>query len=163
MWRSSFLLPLILVLLLLPVALVGSSPSNLSVCAVANLSPCRSFIMGVASRPSALCCKRLVVAMRSANPNCLCSILRDGFSSVAVNEAQALALAGACKLRPHPVRRCFDGFRTTKTPTKYPKGIPANSSHVPHTDGFCPGCRNGSIDDPGSLIPIPPSQHPLKP
>ncbi|XP_019704794.1 non-specific lipid transfer protein GPI-anchored 26-like [Elaeis guineensis] len=155
MWRSSFLLPFLVLLLLLRIASVGSSPSYLSVCDVANLSPCRSFIMGVASKPSASCCSRLVVAiMRSPYPKCLCSVLRGGNSSVAVNEAQALALAGACELWPHPLRRCFDGSATTDSPTKYPKVISANSTRA--LESYCPDCRDGSIDDPSSLIPIPP-------
>ncbi|PKA66083.1 Non-specific lipid-transfer protein-like protein [Apostasia shenzhenica] len=72
-----------------------------------GLAPCLSYMTGNSSSPSSSCCSQLASVVQS-QPECLCSALNGGASSlgIAINETRALALPGACNVQTPPVSRC---------------------------------------------------------
>lgn len=81
--------------------------------AIVSLAPCLGYITGNSSTPSSSCCSQLssVVQTQAA---CLCSLLNGGGSSfgININQTQALALPGACKVQTPPVSRCKGTVRS---------------------------------------------------
>lgn len=78
--------------------------------AITSMSPCLNYITGSSSTPSASCCSQLSSVVQSS-PQCLCSILNGGASSlgIAINQTIALSLPGACKVQTPPVSQCKSG------------------------------------------------------
>ncbi|XP_008775111.2 non-specific lipid transfer protein GPI-anchored 19-like [Phoenix dactylifera] len=85
----------------------ASAQSSSCTSALVNLSPCLNYITGNESTPSSSCCSQLASVVQS-EPQCLCTVLNGGASSlgIAINQTQALALPGACNVQTPPVSRC---------------------------------------------------------
>lgn len=72
--------------------------------AIVSLAPCLGYITGNASTPSTSCCSQLSSVVQT-QAQCLCQVLNGGASSfgITVNQTQAMALPGACKIKtPNP-------------------------------------------------------------
>ncbi|MBA0561988.1 hypothetical protein Golob_007080 [Gossypium lobatum] len=73
-----------------------------------GLAPCLNYITSSsATTPSSTCCSQLSSVVQS-QPQCLCSVLNGGGSSlgVTINQTRALTLPGACNVQTPPVSRC---------------------------------------------------------
>ncbi|CAH2050691.1 unnamed protein product [Thlaspi arvense] len=72
-----------------------------------SLSPCLNYITGNSSTPSSSCCSQLASVVKS-QAQCLCEVINGGGSSLGinVNQTQALALPGACKVQTPSISRC---------------------------------------------------------
>lgn len=113
-------------------AAAQSSSSCTSV--LISMSPCLNYITGNSSTPSPSCCKQLASVVQS-QPQCLCTVLNGGGSSMGinVNQTQALALPDACNVQTPPVSRCIGGSPASTSPTgttespKSPNTEPSNS------------------------------------
>jgi len=75
--------------------------------ALMGLTPCLGFIQGGSINPSSSCCSGLASVVKN-QAACLCQVLNGGGSSfgVTINQTQALALPGACKVQSPPVSAC---------------------------------------------------------
>ncbi|KAJ6725996.1 BIFUNCTIONAL INHIBITOR/LIPID-TRANSFER PROTEIN/SEED STORAGE 2S ALBUMIN SUPERFAMILY PROTEIN [Salix purpurea] len=85
-----------------------------------SLSPCLNYITGNSSTPSSQCCTQLASVVRSS-PQCLCQVLNGGGASLGinVNQTQAIALPGACKVQTPPISSCNGA-----SPAASPAGAP---------------------------------------
>ncbi|XP_058085478.1 non-specific lipid transfer protein GPI-anchored 5-like [Magnolia sinica] len=110
---------------------------------VISLSPCLNYVTGNSSTPSTSCCTQLASVVKS-QPQCLCTVLNGGGSSlgITINETQALALPGACKVQTPPVSQCNGKSPSaggpTTSPVDSPLGTPASgggSKTIPSTGG----------------------------
>lgn len=74
---------------------------------IMGLAPCLNYITGNSSTPSSSCCSQLASVVQS-QPQCLCTVLNAGGSTlgIAINQSQALALPGACNVQTPPVSQC---------------------------------------------------------
>ncbi|KAJ6351263.1 hypothetical protein OIU78_007226 [Salix suchowensis] len=72
------------------------------------------------STPSSQCCTQLASVVRSS-PQCLCQVLNGGGTSLGinVNQTQAIALPGACKVQTPPISSCNGA-----SPAASPAGAP---------------------------------------
>ncbi|TYI48980.1 hypothetical protein E1A91_D12G004000v1 [Gossypium mustelinum] len=73
-----------------------------------GLAPCLNYITSNSTTtPSSTCCSQLSSVVQS-QPQCLCSVLNGGGSSlgVTINQTRALSLPGACNVQTPPVSRC---------------------------------------------------------
>ncbi|KAF9677615.1 hypothetical protein SADUNF_Sadunf08G0126100 [Salix dunnii] len=88
-----------------------------------SMSPCLNYITGNSSTPSSQCCTQLASVVRSS-PQCLCQVLNGGGTSLGinVNQTQAIALPGACKVQTPPISRCNGAS---------PAASPAGASEAP--------------------------------
>ncbi|XVF32547.1 hypothetical protein REPUB_Repub17cG0091700 [Reevesia pubescens] len=75
--------------------------------ALLGLAPCLNYITGNSTTPTSSCCSQLSSLVQS-QPQCLCSALNGGGSSlgITINQTQALSLPGACNVQTPPVSRC---------------------------------------------------------
>ncbi|XP_068651105.1 non-specific lipid transfer protein GPI-anchored 5-like [Aristolochia californica] len=94
--------------------------------ALVSLSPCLNYITGNSSSPSSSCCSQLASVVES-QPKCLCSVLSGGGSSLGlnINQTQALALPGACKVQTPPVSRCSGAGAPSTSPADDTPASPA--------------------------------------
>ncbi|KAH7859075.1 hypothetical protein Vadar_031280 [Vaccinium darrowii] len=112
----------------------SSSSSSSCTSVLISMSPCLNYITGNSSTPSPSCCKQLASVVQS-QPQCLCTVLNGGGSSMGinVNQTQALALPDACNVQTPPVSRCNGGSPASTSPTgttespKSPNTEPSNS------------------------------------
>lgn len=88
-------------------AAAQSSSSNTCSSALMSMSPCLNYITGNSSEPSSSCCQQLAIVVNS-KPQCLCTVMNGGGSSMGVNinQTQALTLPAACHVQTPPVSRC---------------------------------------------------------
>ncbi|KAG4168131.1 hypothetical protein ERO13_A12G004200v2 [Gossypium hirsutum] len=73
-----------------------------------GLAPCLNYITSNSTTtPSSTCCSQLSSVVQS-QPQCLCSVLNGGASSlgVTINQTRALSLPGACNVQTPPVSSC---------------------------------------------------------
>ncbi|XP_022769840.1 non-specific lipid-transfer protein-like protein At2g13820 [Durio zibethinus] len=72
-----------------------------------GLAPCLNYISGNSMTPTSSCCSQLSSVVQS-QPQCLCSALNGGGSSlgITINQTRALSLPGACNVQTPPVSRC---------------------------------------------------------
>ncbi|XP_015891522.3 non-specific lipid transfer protein GPI-anchored 5-like isoform X1 [Ziziphus jujuba] len=84
-----------------------------------SLSPCLNYVTGNSSNtpPSSSCCSQLANIVQS-QPQCLCSVLNGGGSSlgVTINQTQALSLPSACNVQTPPARHCNGANGPTNSP-----------------------------------------------
>lgn len=95
-------------ILVLVATLLGGAAAQLGcTSALISLSPCLNYISGNSSSPSSSCCSQLSNVVQSS-PQCLCSVLNGGGSSlgITINQTLALALPGACNVQTPPVSQC---------------------------------------------------------
>ncbi|XP_050365585.1 non-specific lipid transfer protein GPI-anchored 5-like [Argentina anserina] len=137
-------LALVLVTMLLGRATTQSS----CISTLTSLAPCLSYVTGKSSTPSSSCCSQLSIIVQSS-PQCLCSLLNGGGSTlgITINQTLALSLPGACNVKTPPVSRCQSaGGPATysnnqrpadaNTPEASTRDIPAGGSKtVPSTGG----------------------------
>ncbi|KAF5455011.1 hypothetical protein F2P56_024630 [Juglans regia] len=112
-------------------AMAQSSCSNV----LTNLAPCLNYITGNSSTPSSSCCSQLSIVVQSS-PQCLCSVLNGGASSLGINinRTLALSLPSACNVKTPPISRCqgaTNGPTTSGTPplSSPGSGVPSDSSN----------------------------------
>ncbi|WCJ23817.1 Bifunctional inhibitor/lipid-transfer protein/seed storage 2S albumin superfamily protein [Euphorbia peplus] len=100
---------------------------------IIGLASCLNYVTGSSSTPSASCCTQLASVVQS-QPECLCTVLNGGGSSVgiSINETLALALPGACNVQTPPVSRCNDANGPTMAADS-PGGLPGGSKTIPET------------------------------
>ncbi|XVE73102.1 hypothetical protein DITRI_Ditri11bG0090700 [Diplodiscus trichospermus] len=92
-----------------------------------SLAPCLNYITGSSTTPSSSCCSQLSSVVQS-RPQCLCSALNGGGSSlgITINQTQALSLPGACNVQTPPVSRC-NGAKGPAAPPVSSAVSPASS------------------------------------
>lgn len=96
-----------LVMALVTMFWAGAAAQSGCTSALISLSPCLNYIQGNSSTPSSSCCSQLASVVRSS-PQCLCTVLNGGGSSlgITINQTQALALPSACNVQTPPVSQC---------------------------------------------------------
>ncbi|XP_028762155.1 non-specific lipid-transfer protein-like protein At2g13820 [Neltuma alba] len=96
--------------------------------ALTSMSPCLNYITGSSSTPSSTCCSQLSSVVQSS-PQCLCSVLNGGGSSLGltINQTLALSLPGACKVQTPPVSQCKAAGNAPTSPSNSPAGSPVGS------------------------------------
>lgn len=96
-------LALVLVTMLLGRATAQSSCTS----TLTSLAPCLNYVTGSSSNPSSSCCSQFSNVVQSS-PQCLCSLLNGGGSTlgITINKTLALSLPGACNVKTPPVSQC---------------------------------------------------------
>ncbi|CAH2050693.1 unnamed protein product [Thlaspi arvense] len=125
----------------------GAAAQSSSSCTnvLINLSPCLNYITGNSSTPSSSCCSELANVVKS-QPQCLCEVINGGGSSLGinVNQTQALALPGACKVQTPSISRC-----NAASPADSPSATPESPNTVPSTETgskTVPSTESGTSD-----------------
>ncbi|XP_068650627.1 non-specific lipid transfer protein GPI-anchored 5-like [Aristolochia californica] len=130
----------VLAMVLLTTLCVGAMAQSSCTTALVSLSPCLNYMTGNSSSPSSSCCSQLANVVGS-QPQCLCSVLNGGGSSLGinVNQTQALALPGACNVQTPPVSRCNSGGAPTGSPASNTPASPSTPStpSVPSIPSAC--------------------------
>ncbi|XP_072957494.1 non-specific lipid transfer protein GPI-anchored 5-like [Typha angustifolia] len=118
--------------------------------AIISLAPCLDYISGNASTPSSSCCSQLASVVQS-DPQCLCTVLNGGGSSLGinVNQTKALALPDACKVKTPPVSEC----NTNGAPKAAPEPSPATPTTETGGSKTVPATGEDSSD--GTFLAIP--------
>ncbi|KAH6816420.1 Bifunctional inhibitor/lipid-transfer protein/seed storage 2S albumin superfamily protein [Perilla frutescens var. frutescens] len=105
-----------------------------------SMSPCLNYISGNSSTPSSACCSQLRTVVGS-QPQCLCQVLNGGGSNLGlnINQTQAVALPGVCKVQTPPLSRCNAAASPADSPSSEPDSPNPNSGEgsktVPSGDG----------------------------
>lgn len=104
-----------LVLVVMAMLYTGAAAQSSCTNVLVSLSPCLNYITGNSSTPSSGCCSSLSSVV-SSQPECLCQVLGGGASSLGINinQTQALALPGACKVKTPPTSQCNTNGTTIK-------------------------------------------------
>ncbi|KAL2349456.1 hypothetical protein Fmac_003456 [Flemingia macrophylla] len=130
-----------LVLVVMAMLCAGAAAQSSCTNVLVSLSPCLNYITGNSSTPSSGCCSQLASVVRS-QPQCLCQVLSGGGSSLGINinQTQALALPGACKVQTPPTSQCNNNGAAsppTGAVAESPNSIPSGtgSKTLPTTDG----------------------------
>ncbi|XP_052187960.1 non-specific lipid transfer protein GPI-anchored 5-like [Diospyros lotus] len=122
--------------ILVIVALMWNGAAAQSGCTrvLMSLSPCLNYVTGNSSTPSSSCCSQLSSVVQS-QPQCLCSLLNGGSSSlgITVNQTLALALPGACDVQTPPVSRCNAASGPTAS-ADTPRTAPVGSAESTPSD-----------------------------
>ncbi|EOX94707.1 Bifunctional inhibitor/lipid-transfer protein/seed storage 2S albumin superfamily protein [Theobroma cacao] len=94
-----------------------------------GLAPCLNYIAGNSTTPASSCCSQLSSVVQS-QPQCLCSALSGGGSSlgITINQTRALSLPGACNVQTPPVSRCNAANGPAAPPVSSTASPPADSS-----------------------------------
>ncbi|KAF7146494.1 hypothetical protein RHSIM_Rhsim04G0200200 [Rhododendron simsii] len=92
-----------------------------------SLAPCLNYVTGASSSPSPSCCSQLANVVQS-QPQCLCTALSGGGSSlgISINQTLALELPKACNVQTPPVSEC----NAANGPATSPVGSPEESANV---------------------------------
>ncbi|KAI0501225.1 hypothetical protein KFK09_016168 [Dendrobium nobile] len=120
--------------------------------ALIGLAPCLSYISGNSSTPSSSCCSQLASVVQ-AQAQCLCTVLNGGGSivGISINQTQALALPGACKVQTPPASQCKAGAGgSSSTPAKSPSAAPTTPTTPSTTPSDTPAAPTGSPSGNGS-------------
>ncbi|XP_045814792.1 non-specific lipid transfer protein GPI-anchored 5 [Trifolium pratense] len=115
-----------LVLVVMAMLCAGAAAQSSCTNVLVSLSPCLNYITGNSSTPSSGCCSNLASVV-SSQPACLCQVLGGGASSlgISINQTQALALPGACKVKTPPTSQC--NTKNAASPADSPAGTEAES------------------------------------
>ncbi|KAJ6797906.1 non-specific lipid-transfer protein-like protein [Iris pallida] len=107
----------------------ASAQSSTCTAAIVSLAPCLGYITGNSSTPSSSCCTQLAGVVQS-QAQCLCALLNGSASSfgLSINQTQATALPGACKVQTPPVSQC-----NAAAPAEAPPAAPTTPATVPAT------------------------------
>ncbi|CAA2950559.1 non-specific lipid-transfer At2g13820 [Olea europaea subsp. europaea] len=135
---SSTVRKIYLVIVLVVTLWIGTKAQSGCTRALVGLSPCLNYVSGNSSTPSSSCCSQLSSVVQS-QPQCLCSLLNGGASSlgITINQTLALALPNVCNVQTPPLSRCNDanGGTTVATPASSPAEPPEDySDEVPDSD-----------------------------
>ncbi|XP_027361687.1 non-specific lipid-transfer protein-like protein At2g13820 isoform X2 [Abrus precatorius] len=144
-----------LVLIVMAMLSAGAAAQSSCTNVLVSMSPCLNYITGNSSTPSSGCCSQLASVVRS-QPQCLCQVLSGGGSSLGmnINQTQALALPGACKVQTPPISQCNNAV----SPAKPPAGTAAESPNsVPSGTGSktLPTTDNGSSSGNSVKLSVP--------
>ncbi|XP_040365530.1 non-specific lipid transfer protein GPI-anchored 5 isoform X2 [Rosa chinensis] len=128
-------LALVLVIMLLGRATAQSSCTS----TLASLAPCLNYVTGNSSTPSSSCCSQLSIVVQSS-PQCLCSLLNGGGSTlgITINQTLALSLPGACNVKTPPVSQC----KSANGPTTSSASTPTASSPADNSNNQTPEDAN---------------------
>ncbi|KAJ4845265.1 hypothetical protein Tsubulata_034381 [Turnera subulata] len=98
---------LCVVLVLVMVLCHGAMAQSGCTSALMNLAPCLNYVTGNSSTPSSSCCSQLANIVQS-RPQCLCTLVNGGGSSlgITINQTLALSLPEVCKVQTPPVSKC---------------------------------------------------------
>eukprot|EP00253_Pinus_taeda_P016709 PITA_16709 len=135
------------------VGMVGaqSSPSSCSA-ALVTLAPCLAFLQGGANNttPTQGCCTALASVVNTNAP-CLCQMVSTTNNplGIPINQTQALALPGACKITTPPVSQC------NSSAVSSPPAAAAPSSPTPVVSNPTPKATS-----PATSAALPPSKTP---
>uniref|UniRef100_A0A0D9WW24 Bifunctional inhibitor/plant lipid transfer protein/seed storage helical domain-containing protein n=1 Tax=Leersia perrieri TaxID=77586 RepID=A0A0D9WW24_9ORYZ len=112
---------------------------------IISLAPCLGYISGNSTAPKPACCTALSSVVKS-KPECLCSVLGGGASSlgVTVNNTRALELPAACNVKTPPPSQCS----TVGVPVAAPTSSPA--SPATGAPPAAPAVQNGTPVGTGS-------------
>ncbi|WOK97106.1 non-specific lipid transfer protein GPI-anchored 2-like [Canna indica] len=127
------------VVMMLCVGGATAQSSDSCTSALVSLSPCLNYISGNETTPSSSCCSQLSSVVKS-EPQCLCQVLNGGGSSfgITINQTQAMALPGACKVQTPPASKCSssNGAPTGSPGTPSTPSVPAGggSKTLPSSD-----------------------------
>ncbi|KAE9455010.1 hypothetical protein C3L33_13092, partial [Rhododendron williamsianum] len=96
-----------------------------------SLAPCLNYVTGASSSPSPSCCSQLANVVQS-QPQCLCTALSGGGSSlgISINQTLALQLPKACNVQTPPVSECNAANGPATSPVGSPEGTPEESANV---------------------------------
>ncbi|KAF5727056.1 Bifunctional inhibitor/lipid-transfer protein/seed storage 2S albumin superfamily protein [Tripterygium wilfordii] len=96
-----------LVLVLVSILSHGAMAQSGCTTALIGLAPCLNYVTGNSSTPSSSCCSQLTNVVQS-QPQCLCTLVNGGGSSigVSINQTLALSLPSACNVQTPPVSQC---------------------------------------------------------
>ncbi|KAL6214681.1 hypothetical protein ACLB2K_014113 [Fragaria x ananassa] len=141
--RAELGLALVLVTMLLGRATAQSSCTS----TLMSLAPCLNYVTGNSSTPSSSCCSQLSNVVQSS-PQCLCSLLNGGGSTlgITINQTLALSLPGACNVKTPPISRC----QSAGGPTTSPASSPADSNNQTPADANTP---EAAITPSASAVP----------
>ncbi|CAB4321986.1 unnamed protein product [Prunus armeniaca] len=119
--------------------------------ALASLAPCLSYVTGNSSNPSSSCCSQLSNVVQSS-PQCLCSLINGGGSSlgITINRTLALSLPSACKVQTPPASQCQGANGPTRSPSTPPASSSADPSNQTPSDASTP---EAAISPSASDIP----------
>ncbi|XP_039001103.1 non-specific lipid transfer protein GPI-anchored 19-like [Hibiscus syriacus] len=94
-----------------------------------GLAPCLNYITGNSTTPASSCCSQLSSVVQS-QPQCLCSALNGGSSTLGmtINQTKALSLPGACNVQTPPLSRCNGGNGPAAAPVSSAVSPAADSS-----------------------------------
>ncbi|KAF3325188.1 non-specific lipid transfer protein GPI-anchored 2-like protein [Carex littledalei] len=97
---------------------------------IVSLSSCLNYITGNTSTPSTSCCSTLSSVVKN-EPQCLCTLLNGGASSlgVVINTTKAMELPPACKVQTPPVSLC----KTLGAPAAAPSTSTSSTNNTPST------------------------------
>ncbi|CAI8584608.1 unnamed protein product [Vicia faba] len=146
-----------LVFVVMAMMCAGAAAQSSCTNVLVSLSPCLNYITGNSSTPSSGCCSNLASVV-SSSPLCLCQVLGGGGSSLGINinQTQALALPGACKIKTPPTSQCKT--TTAVSPAISPAGTEAESPNsVPSGTGSksTPSTGDGSSSGNSIKLSIP--------
>ncbi|KAH6816419.1 hypothetical protein C2S51_021239 [Perilla frutescens var. frutescens] len=114
----------------LGLALVSTLVTAQSNCmsVIVSMASCLNYVSGSAATPPASCCSALANIVKT-QPQCLCTIVNGGGSSVGVNINQTLALGlpSACKVDTPPASRCNVVNGPAMSPVGSPESAPPES------------------------------------
>ncbi|XP_058212160.1 non-specific lipid transfer protein GPI-anchored 5-like [Rhododendron vialii] len=96
-----------------------------------SMAPCLNYVTGASSSPSPSCCSQLANVVQS-QPQCLCTALSGGGSSlgISINQTLALELPKACNVQTPPVSECNAANGPPTSPVGSPEGTPEESANV---------------------------------
>ncbi|KAJ4722494.1 Non-specific lipid-transfer protein-like protein [Melia azedarach] len=139
-----------MILVLVTMFWAGAAAQSSCTTVLISMSPCLNYITGNSSTPSSQCCSQLASVVRSS-PQCLCEVLNGGGSSLGidVNQTQALALPGACKVQTPPISRC-----NAASPADSPAGPPEIPGTIPETGSKTIPSTEGEPSSDGSFIKL---------
>ncbi|XP_004511391.1 non-specific lipid transfer protein GPI-anchored 26 [Cicer arietinum] len=151
-----------LVFVIMAMLCAGAAAQSSCTNVLITLSPCLNYITGNSSTPSSGCCSQLSSVVRST-PQCLCQVLGGGGSSLGINinQTQALALPGACKVQTPPTSQCNKSSspaNSAASPANSPTGTEAESPNsVPSGSGSksTPTAGDGSSNGNSIKLSIP--------
>ncbi|KAJ8749420.1 hypothetical protein K2173_025464 [Erythroxylum novogranatense] len=111
-----------------------------------SLSPCLNYVTGNSSTPSSSCCSQLAKVVQS-QPECLCTMVNGGGSSigVSVNQTLALGLPAACAVQTPPVSRCNGANGPATAPASSPISPPADDTPQQTPSGTSAGTGSKAV------------------
>eukprot|EP00253_Pinus_taeda_P002416 PITA_02416 len=131
---------------------VAAQSSSSCSAALVSLAPCLAFLQGGAnnSSPTQGCCTGLASVV-STSAACLCQMVTTTNNplGIPINQTQALALPGACKITTPPVSQC------KSTSASNPPAAAAPSSPTPVVSNPTPTAKS-----PATSATLPPTTTP---
>ncbi|KAL2506795.1 Bifunctional inhibitor/lipid-transfer protein/seed storage 2S albumin superfamily protein [Abeliophyllum distichum] len=137
------ILVIILIIFSADAAMAQSGCTNVLI----SMASCLNFVTGSSQTPSSSCCTALANVVKT-QPRCLCTIVNGGCGSLGVNinQTQALALPGACKVETPPTSRCNAVNGPAMSPVASPESSPPDSSDGTNDSPTSPSVTGSKTD-----------------